>query len=341
MESKHFFQNMIKIVLPLSLGIILLWYLYRNQNIDEMMRIIKKGVRYDIILFSLIFGLLGNTIRGFRWSVLIDSLGKRISRANAVFAVLGNYAINMALPRVGEIWRCGVISKHEKISFTKLLGTLFVDRFMDTFVVGLLTLCLCVFNIGFFRNFFSENPPVFIDAIFRMTSSVWTYTGLGLALLVLLIWFVFVKLKHVSLVQKMVSIINNIMVGVKSLWKNKHKIRFFVQTVLIWCCYFLYFYITFFAFDFTKDLGVRIALIAFAMSSIGVAVPVQGGIGVWHFMVISTLVAFGVNKNDAGAFAMVVFAIQTVWIVFVGLLGIAAFPLINREKDVSGKNIVD
>ena len=102
---------------------------------------------------------------------------------------------------------------------------------------------------------------------------------------------------------------------------------------MIWVCYFLYFYITFFAFDFTKDLGVRIALIAFAMSSIGVAVPVQGGIGVWHFMVISTLVAFGVDSNDAGAFAFLVFAIQTLWIVLVGLFGITALPVINKEKD--------
>ena len=339
MNCKQIFRALIKIALPLSLGVILLWYLYRNQDIGEMMNIIKKGVRYDIICYSLIFGLLGNIIRGLRWTVLIDSLGKRVSRKNAVFAVLGNYAINMALPRVGEIWRCGIISKYEKIRFTKILGTLFVDRIMDTFVVGLLTLCLCVFNIGFFRKFFSENPPLFIETVYRMIVSVWTYVGI--AILVLLVWFVFVKLKHLSFVQKMIATLNNIMEGVKSLWKNKKKTRFFVETILIWCCYFLYFYITFFAFDFTKDLGIRIGLIAFAMSSIGVAVPVQGGIGVWHFMVITTLVAFGVHVNDAGAFAMLVFAVQTVWIVLVGLLGIAALPLINREKRIDEKDLTN
>ena len=117
----------------------------------------------------------------------------------------------------------------------------------------------------------------------------------------------------------------------KSIWKIKQKARFFLETLLIWCCYFLYFYITFFAFDFTKDLGIRIALIAFAMSSIGIAVPVQGGIGVWHFMIMSTLVAFGVEKSDAGAFALVVFAVQTVWVALVGLFGIMALPVINKK----------
>ena len=126
--------------------------------------------------------------------------------------------------------------------------------------------------------------------------------------------------------------LKNIWEGIKSLWKIERKTTFFLQTLSIWVCYFLYFYITFFAFDFTKDLGIRIALIAFAMSSIGVAVPVQGGIGVWHFMVMSTLVAFGVNKGDAGAFAFLVFAIQTAWVVLVGLFGIIALPIINKEK---------
>ncbi len=331
MAFKQIFQKIIKVLLPLSLGVILLWYLYRNEDWNEMMNVIKRGVRYDIILFSLIFGLMGNIIRGLRWGMLIDSLGKRVKRKNVIYAVLGNYAINMALPRVGEIWRCGVITKYEKISFTKLLGTLFVDRIMDTIIVGLLTMCLFVFNISFFQKFFSENPPTIVEAIYGIVSSVWTY--IGLILFVLLIWFVFVRLKHLLFVQKIINVIKNILEGIKSLWKIEQKVRFVVETLLIWCCYFLYFYIAFFAFDFTKDLGVRIGLIAFAMSSIGVAAPVQGGIGVWHFMVISTLVAFGVDSNDAGAFAMVVFAVQTLWVVLVGLFGIAALPIVNKNNE--------
>ena len=66
----------------------------------------------------------------------------------------------------------------------------------------------------------------------------------------------------------------------------KRKGLFVIQTLLIWTGYFLYFYITFYAFDFTRDLGVTVGLIAFTMSSIAVAVPVQGGIGPWHFNVL-------------------------------------------------------
>jgi len=331
MNYKRISQTLVKVILPLSLGIILLWYLYRNQDISEMMNVIRKGVRYDVILFSLIFGLSGNIIRGLRWGMLIDSLGKRVRRMTVICAVLGTYAINLALPRVGEIWRCGVTKKYEGVQFTKLLGTLFIDRIMDVLVVGSLTLCLSVFNIRFFRHFFSENPPVIIETMNRFLTSPWTY--ISLAVLALIVWFVFVKLKHLSLVRKAQEMIKNVFEGVKSLWKIKHKARFIAETLLIWSCYFLYFYITFFAFDFTRDLGIRIALIAFAMSALGVAVPVQGGIGIWHFMVMATLVSFGVDKNDAGTFAMVVFAIQTVWVALTGLFGIIALPVVNKETN--------
>ncbi len=329
MDFRAVINKTVKIILPLTLGILLFWYLYRKQDFGEMMEVIRQGVRYDILLFSLIFGLGANVVRGFRWGMLIDSLGKRVRRRNVVFAVLGNYAVNMVLPRVGEIWRCGVTARYEKVQFTKLLGTLLVDRVMDTLMVGLLTLCLCVFNIGFFRHFFAENPPTMIATLYLLIRSPWTYVGLiGF---IAVFWFVFVKMKHLTVVRKVREMIGNVWEGIRSLWTMEHKVRFMIQTFAIWGGYFLYFYITFFAFDFTRDLGVRIGLIAFAMSSLGVAVPVQGGIGVWHFMVISTLVAFGVGETDAAAFALVVFTVQSVWVVLTGLFGIFALPLANHE----------
>jgi len=332
MTVKNLVRKIVRIVLPLSLGIILLWYLYRKQDISAMMEVVKKGVRYEIIFFSLIFGLLANIIRALRWSLLIDPLGKRVRRRNTIYAVLGNYAINFALPRLGEIWRCGVTAKYEKVPFTKLLGTLFVDRIMDWIVVSLLTLCLCVFNLHFFRTFFSENPPKFIELVSIMIHSWWTY--ICLVVFVLLIWIIFVKFKHLTIVKRTVELLKNVWEGVKSLWKTDHKMLFCIQTLLIWIGYFLYFYITFFAFRFTEDLGIRIGLIAFTMSSISVAMPVQGGIGVWHFMVISTLVAFGVNATDAGAFALVVYTIQTIWLILTGLFGIIALPAVNKEEKI-------
>ena len=251
---------------------------------------------------------------------------------NAVYAVLGNYAVNLVLPRVGEVWRCGMVTRYDKISFTKLLGTLLIDRVSDTIMVGTITLFIFIFNIDFFVHFFAKNPAL-LEGFQSMFNSIWIY--LGVIILGLAIWFVFKYMSNFTLVKKMRGMLANVWMGMKSVWLMEQKWRFLLDTLLIWGGYFCYFYITFYAFDFTRDLGVTVGLIAFTMSSIGVAVPVQGGIGPWHFMVIATLVCFGVNENDAAAFALVVHTVQTVWTGLCGLFGIVALPLSNRRPAVS------
>ncbi|MDR0348039.1 MAG: flippase-like domain-containing protein [Tannerella sp.] len=329
MKLKQIFRKTFRVILPLLLGCLLLWYLYQGQDFGEMMEVAKKGVRYDILLFSLLFGLGGNIFRGLRWGLLIDSLGAHVKKKNVILAVLGNYAINMVLPRVGEIWRCGVTSKYEKIPFTRLIGTMLVDRVMDTVVVSLAFVIVFSFNLSFFSVYFSRNPE-FVEGIYSMFSSVWMYAAI--LLFVAVVWFCMKKWEHLSFVKKIKDAILNIWEGIKCLWKLDRKALFVFQTLMIWGCYFLYFYITFYAFDFTCNSGIRTGLIVFLMGSIGVAVPIQGGIGVWHFMVISTLVTFGVSEVDAGAFALVVYTIQTVWTIITGLAGVFALPAVNRNR---------
>ena len=327
MDFKNILRTFVKVVLPLGFGFLLLWWLFREMDLSEIWNVIRHGVRYDIILFSLLFGLFANIVRGLRWGLLIDTLGVRFKLSNAINAVLGNYAVNLVLPRVGEVWRCGVVAKYDKISFSKLLGTLLIDRVSDTIMVGTITLFIFIFNIDFFISFFAKNPAL-LEGFHAMLNSIWIYAlGIGL---VVLVWLIFKYMSHFTLVRKAKELLLNVWAGMKSIWLMDKKWLFLVQTLLIWSGYFCYFYITFYAFDFTRELGIGVGLITFTMSSIGVAVPVQGGIGPWHFMVIATLVCFGVNENDAAAFALVVHTVQTVWTGLCGLAGIVALPLTNK-----------
>ncbi len=328
MDFKKLLSTTLKVILPLALGVLLLWYLYREIDFSEIWLTIRKGVRYDILLFSLLFGLLANIVRAYRWGLLISSLGEKFKMSNLIYAVLGNYAINFVLPRVGEVWRCGIVSKYEKISFTKLLGTLLIDRVSDTITVGLITLCIFIFNFNFFVSFFARNPAL-MEGIQSSFTSVWLIVVI--IAVAAIIWFVFTYMSHYKLVQKVRAMLANVWEGMKSVWLMDEKVKFVLQTCLIWIGYFFYFYTTFYAFDFTRDLGIGIGLIAFTMSSIAVAVPVQGGIGAWHFMVAATLVCYGVKENDALAFALVVHTIQSVWTGLTGLVGIVMLPLTNKE----------
>lgn len=329
MDFKGILRTILKICIPLIFGCILLWFLYRKMDFREIIDVIRNGVHYDILLFSLIFGLGANVARALRWKLLINSLGEHPRTMNVIWAVLGNYAVNLVLPRVGEVWRCGVIKKYEKIPFSKLFGTLLVDRVSDTVMVGFITLLIFTFNINFFFTFFERNPAL-LEGFQSMFNSIWIYV-IGI-IFVAVLAFVFTYMKNFTFVVKTKKMLLNVWEGIKTVWYLKQKGLFLIETLLIWGGYFLFFYITFYAFDFTKDLGISVGLITFTMSSIGVAVPVQGGIGPWHFMVIATLICFGVNENDAAAFALVVHTTQTVWTGLVGLAGVIALPIINRNK---------
>ena len=328
MDFKAILRTFLKIILPLAFGCLLLWYLYSKMDIGEIWNVIRKGVHYEIILFSLLFGLGANVVRGLRWGLLIRSLGDKVKTSNVVYAVLGNYAVNLVLPRVGEVWRCGMITKYDKIPFTRLFGTLLIGRVSDTVTVGLNTISIILFYFGFFQNFFAKNPAL-LEGFQSMINSIWIYVAV--VIFIVGIWFVFTYMSNFTLVKKAKSLLQNIWEGMKSVWLMKRKGLFVIQTLLIWIGYFLYFYITFYAFDFTRDLGITVGSISFTMSSIAVAVPVQGGIGPWHFMVIATLVCFGVKETDAAAFALVVHTVQTIWLGLTGLLGVIALPITNKK----------
>jgi hypothetical protein len=326
MDFKKILNTAIKVVLPLVIGCLLFWFLYRDTDFDELWALLKSGIRYDILLFSLVFGLAANIVRAFRWGLLINTLGEHYQMKNLVFAVLGNYAVNLVFPRMGEVWRCGIITKYEKISFTKLLGTLLIDRVADAISVGLILVGIVCFNAGFFKTFLANNPDLMISF-----PDYWII--ILFLIIVAAVGYTFTRLKHLAFVKKSIGVLSNVWEGMKSVWLMDHKGIFIIETVMIWGLYFVYFYTTFYAFGFTEHLGVRVGLIAFTMSSIGVAVPIQGGLGPWHFMVINTLIVFSVSGGDAKNFAFVVFAVQTLWQALCGIFGIAALSVTNKVVD--------
>ena len=321
-------KSALKTVLSLLLGLLIIWMMYRNTDLGELWQIAKSG-NLVIIGISLIFGLLGNILRGLRWELFVNSLGYRPPRASIVYATLGNYAVNFVLPRAGDVWRCGVVSKYDKIPFGKTVETFLVDKVIDV-LAGLLVIFVSVaLYIDFFISYVHDNPQ-FAENMSDFFSSAWIRLLLvALLLVVILLLTVFRKKPFMVKISKLLYTVKY---DLKMIGKMKEKWRIIIYTILIWFCFYLYFYICFFAFDFTKELGPLAGLIVFAMTNIGISVPVQGGIGPWHFMVISSLVVLGVAENQALAFAGAVFTIQSVWQILYGLFGVFTLPYVKREN---------
>jgi uncharacterized protein (TIRG00374 family) len=322
-------KSLLKTLLSLSLGLLIIWAMYRNTDMGELWHIIRT-CNLGVIAASLIFGLVGNIFRGLRWELFVNSLGYRPPRASLLYSTLGNYAVNFVLPRAGDLWRCAVVSKYDKIPFSKTFETFLVDKMVDI-VTGLSVIFISVLlYIDFFVSYLHDNPR-FTEGFTALFSSVWMYAGLGAALLIAgLMCTVF---KNTPLMVKTRKFFATLKYDLRLISAMKEKKRIIIYTIMVWLCFYLYFYVCFFAFDFTKDLGALAGLIVFAMTNIGISVPVQGGIGPWHFVVISSLLILGVAENEALAFAGAVFIIQSVWQILYGLYGVVAMPHVKRTNN--------
>lgn len=327
-KKSSLLNNLIKVVLPLGLGIAIIYYLISKIDPSQLWEILKDA-NWGILLFSLLFGLLGNTIRGYRWALFITPLGYSPKISNLNYAIYGGYAVNFALPRAGEIWRCGVIAKEDNIPFSKLFGTMILDRIFDTITVAIISLVAFLFNMQFFLTQLEQNQTTFntISSIFK---SPLLYLAIGAAIITTYIVFRFFK--ENVIVRKIKGFLSSIASDLKAIWKMNTKGRVLLYTIGIWGSYFCYFYITFFAFDFTADLGITAGLIAFALSSISMGVPSNGGLGPWQIAVIASLSLYGVDKLHATAFATGVFAVQSIWVIICGLFGIAMLALKKQKK---------
>lgn len=325
MNSKSL-KDILKTVLSLAMGLLIVWLLYRNTDVNTLWGIVKNA-HLELILISLIFGLIGNIIRGLRWEVFINSLGYRPKRLSVIYATLGNYAVNFLLPRAGDVWRCAALTRYEGVPFAKAFETYLVDKVFDLLASVLLVILSMILYLDFFISYFRNNPD-YGESIVRLFSSVWFY---GILIGAIIIFFVVFKVfKNASPVKKMSNFFKGVVRDLKMVAHMKEKKRIVFYTILVWFSFYLYFYICFYAFDFTKGLGPLAGLIVFTMSNVGVAVPVQGGVGAWHFMVISSLVILGVGYEEAGAFAGAVFTIQSIWIILCGVFGIVALPYVKR-----------
>lgn len=314
---------LIKYVLPLALGVVILYFLFRDVNIEEMWAILK-GAKWPVLLFSLIFGLLGNTIRGYRWELLIRPLGYTPKVSILNYAIYGGYAINYALPRAGEIWRCGIVAKEEKIPFTKVIGTMVLDRVFDTLMVLLITLVAFLLNMQVLIAYLKQNKAAF-DSLVALLQSPLLYAAIigGIALIVIIFKF----FKSNKIVRKISDLFIGLANDMKAIWQMKTKGRLLFYSFAIWGSYFLYFYITFYAFNFTESLGVSAGLVAFALSSISMGVPSNGGLGPWQIAVVAALTLYGVDKVSATAFATGVFGVQSLWVIACGLFGMTALSM--------------
>ena len=335
MKQKTF--KILKFISFFLLGIFIFWMVYKDQDISRIKSILTNDVNYFWIVISLLLGLLSHISRTIRWNLMIEPLDHKPRMLNTFLAVMVGYLMNLALPRMGEISRCGVIARYEKIPFTKLVGTVVLERLIDVLMLLILLLVVVITQFGKVLEFLNNNPEVNQ----KLHKVIYSPVLIGAFILFLLIvWLSRHKIRGSSLTKKVMGFVGQFVEGFKSIRNIRNKGSFVFHSVFIWVLYYLMIYCVFFAFGFTSHLSPLAGLTVFVLGSFDMVAPVQGGIGAWHFMVIEGLALYGVDRADGKVFALLAHGSTTIMLIVLGLIGLLVLPFVNErgeEVELSGK----
>lgn len=330
---KPVYKQTIKFFAFLIVAVLLFWLVYRDQNLVDLLALLREDVDYKWVWIAIVLGLLSHVSRALRWRLVARSMGYKISFMNSFMGVMIGYFANLALPRMGEFTRCGVVSKYERVPFSKLLGTVVTERVFDMLMLLLLTLVVIVTQFKQVGIFLNENENI-RENLHRFISSpvTWIVTGMLVTLLLVVVWY----LRRGTFFARLHQFLSGVKEGVLSVRNVKHKSVFLAHTVFIWLMYFLMLYLCFFCFDFTSGLGPMVGLTVFVISSYGMVAPVQGGVGAYHFMVIAALAVYLPYTSEieslSKAFALLTHGTMTLLYIVVGCLCLLLLPIYNRNK---------
>jgi len=328
--------NILKFLFFLSIGILLIWLAVHNKTEEEIsnIKLAIKQANYFWIVVSLIVTGLSHVFRAIRWRMLLKPLGHQVKISNTFFAVMVGYLANFALPRLGEVTRCGILTKYEKVPFTEAFGTVVTERALD--LVCLIIIFFTTLALEFKRISGIANELIFTSLADKMHVLMQKQLfliclGTFFILIITLLYYVRAKIRNL-ISGKVSNFVKGIWDGLKSVAKVEKPVLFVFHTIAIWTMYILQVYVCFFAFGETSQLAFGVAIVIVVFGSVGI-IAVPGGTGAYQAIVIQILTSvYLISATVAFAFAWAVWTTQFVLILFLGLLSLVLLALLNKEK---------
>jgi len=327
--------SVFKFLFFLAIGAVLLWLALRGKDLHKSLIEIENA-DYRWVAVSIIVMLMAHLVRALRWNQLIRTLDIKTRADTTFYAVMIGYFVSNAVPRLGEISRCGILSRYHRAPLNAVIGTVIVERAFDVITMFVILMITVFSQLQFIGDFFGKTILDPITTRFSSNTSAMLILGGGFLLFCIICFVVYrlslPRLRKLKLFHKILDIIKGFWEGVKAIKKIKHKYLFLFYSILMWFLYTLTIYFCFLSMSATKDMAFIDALTIMAMGSIGTLVPTPGGIGAYQYFVTITLIAlFAVEKNTASAFANMVYFSQWFLVIIVGGLSWAMMVVLQKK----------
>lgn len=325
-------KTILQFIIFLSLGVFLIWFSTKSFTTDEINKV--KELVFNakpIILIPCILVLgLSHYLRALRWKMLIKPLGKTPVTLNVFLAVLTGFFFNLLFPRLGEVMKCTLLGKYEKIPVDKLIGTMVAERVLDLICLVLVILLAISTQIdlvgGYAKELFDQ-----IMSKFNASPKAILLMILIFLSLVLIFYMIYVKTRHSSFLMKINNWIKGIVEGLVSVRHVENKPMFIVYTLAIWFLYLASIRVGFYAMQDLAHLGWVPSLSILTFGSFAM-IATQGGIGAYQFAVQKTLLLYGVKEVSGLAFGWLLWSVQTVMLFITGPISLLLLFTLNKKS---------
>lgn len=316
----------LKIALPLALGLFLIARSYYSFTPQEL-QVIKDqiaGANYYWVSLGVLAAFISHLSRAWRWNYMLETLGYRPTFLTNTTAVGVGYAMNMLIPRSGELSRAVIVNRTDQVPVNQAFGTIVAERLLDLIALALIALTAVLLS-----------GKVLIDFMWNLVGDAFAKANslkivLYSTILLLVIIALRVLLQKMNLLDKLKNFIAGLKDGFKTIWTMKKKWLYLAHTVFIWVMYLLMFYVNIFALDATSSLPVVAVLCAFVAGSMAIAFT-NGGFGAYPYLVAQVLLLFGLVETAGTSLGWLMWLSQTALILFYGLLSFLILSFLNKD----------
>lgn len=339
-KSRKIAVDILRTAFFLCIGVFLIWLVVKNLTEKDRIEIMQSFSQANAgsIALVILIGLLSHASRAIRWQIMIEPLGHKPGFLNTVMAVLVGYLANLAVPRLGEVSRCGILKKYENLPVDSVLGTVVVERIVDVLLLMIVSAITVVWQ-------FDVIASKIIEAYNALNAGDQTQDGFSIGTLLLIsIVTLFIAIivfrKQIAkskIALKITGVLKGFSVGLKTITKLKSPYLFVFHSVLIWVLYFAGILAGFSALPETSTLGPGAAAAILFFGTFAF-ILVQGGIGAYQIIVQNTLILYGISANVGYALGWIIWSSQTLTIIAGGLLAFVILPYFNKKNGLSSNH---
>lgn len=319
----------------LGLGIFLVWWSLQQIPAEKWndFKHAVQSTNYWLMIPVILILSSSHFLRALRWKILMQPMGFSPRLPNVFFAVMIGYLANLAVPRLGEVLKCTLLAKYEKVPAEKLVGTILVERAFDVISLGIVFMIALItqydiigdYSSALLHKIFSNNLS---NANWVYRIAVFIFVSILLGLLFKIVLNKYPK-NNLSLLLKKVA--NGIWEGLTSIRYLEKKGQFILYSLLIWILYIAGTWIGLMATSGTAHLGLPAAISALAFASIGMIIT-PGGIGAYALFLAKVLEKNNIPFEIGFANGTMQWFAQFLIVLVVGFCCLGLLPWYNKKE---------